>query len=116
MQREPEKRRAQTGRSTSVSSRSTGQRMPLGSTQDSSVADVESACRRIADYLLELAREGEYEPALGSLIEALDRGMRELEVDARIRAQRIHDTLQERRITGRDSRAVGQGCDPYFWG
>lgn len=116
MQREPEKRRAQSGRSAGDAPRSTGSRVPFATTQGTSAADVESACRRIADYLLELAREGEYEPALGSLIEALDRGMRELEVDARLRAQRIHDKLQERRMAARDLRAVGQGCDPYFWG
>ena len=116
MQRDPEKRRAKVGRSSGDSSRAKGQRSPLGSPGGSPVADAESNCRRIADYLLELAREGEYEPALGSLIEALDRGMRDLEVDARIRAQRIYDELQEKRIAAREHRAVGQGCDPYYWG
>ena len=116
MQREPEKRQTTAGRSSGDPTRAGGQRSSLGAIGELPKSDVDAACRRIADYLLELAREGEAEPAIGSLIEALDRGMRDLEVDARVRAQRIHDKLQEKRIASRDHRAAGQGCDPYYWG
>lgn len=116
MQREPEKRRALAGRASGDSSRTAGQRRSAGPLGEAPGSDAEAACRRIADYLLDLAREGEVEPALGSLIEALDRGMRDLEVDARVRAQHIIDKLQEKRIAARGHRAAGQGCDPYFWG
>lgn len=116
MQRQPEKAKFGVGPSPGDVNPPSGQRGPLGATGESTGSDVEATCRRIADYLLDLARDGGAEPALGSLIDALDRGMRELEIDARIRAQRIHDRLQEKRIAARDQRAGGQGCDPYFWG
>ncbi len=116
MQREPEKRRAVAGRASDDSSRTAGQRRPAAPLGEDPGSDADAACRRIADYLLDLAREGEVEPALGSLIEALDRGMRDFEVDARVRAQHIIDKLQERRIAARGHRAAGQGCDPYYWG
>ena len=122
MQREPEVRRAEARSSAGDSrrpSRRSGSPFEETSFDESrglSEADIESNCRRIADYILELAREGDFEPALGSLIEALDRGMRDLETDARIRTQRIVDTLEDSRTSAREWRLRRQGCDPYFWG
>lgn len=79
-------------------------------------ADIEMNCQRIADYLLDLAREDEIEPALDALLDALDTGMKSLERDARLRAERIHEALFRNHIAAQEQRLRGEGVDPYFWG
>lgn len=77
---------------------------------------VEAECRRVADFLLELARSGEVDAALTLILDALDDGMAELEPRANRRAEKVYQTFFENRITAQERRLQGQGVDPYFWG
>lgn len=78
--------------------------------------EVASNCKDIADYLLDLAREGDLEPALGVLVDALDHGIEELEGEARDRAEHVYDSIRQHHIARTGRKMLGEGVDPFFWG
>jgi hypothetical protein len=79
---------------------------------------VESACRQISDYLLELAREGRARPALERILDRLDSGIDEVESQTHETTEQMHEALFVRHLRW-CARTDTQRCskvDPYYWG
>jgi hypothetical protein len=78
--------------------------------------EIRANCEWIASYLLELAQEGNLEPALAAILDALDESMDHVEAQARAEAERIYEAIFENHIEAQERRLRREGCDPYFWG
>lgn len=81
-----------------------------------SVAEVEATCRRIAEYLISIARDQELEPALQAFVRTFDAKRAELDAAARARSERVTTSFKHHGSLDRDGAAVRERCDPYFWG
>ena len=89
---------------------------PVMDGPDAPTAGMKHRCQGIADYLLELAREDELEPALDEIVDALDDGMRQLEGRARRSVEKVHVLLRSGRRSRLASTRMPGETDPYFWG
>jgi hypothetical protein len=78
--------------------------------------EIAAECERVAAFLLQLARRGQVEEALGSILDELDVGMKELDETSRRRAERIYGAVFENHIAAQERRLRREGVDPYFWG
>jgi hypothetical protein len=81
-----------------------------------SISEVEATCQRIADYLIEVSRDQELEPALHAFLRAFDLKCQRLDPEARARGQKVYERVYERGLTAFEGRSPREGCDPYFWG
>ena len=80
--------------------------------------EVERACRRISDYLLELAQEGLARPALERILDQLDEGIDDVDSRARETTEQLHEALFVRHLrwSARADTQHRSRVDPYYWG
>ena len=81
-----------------------------------SVSEVEAACRRIADYLLEISQDRDLEPALHEFLRTFDLGRRRLDPESRARTERVYELIFRHQIGAREGGSVRESCDPHYWG
>ncbi|HKK71279.1 MAG TPA: hypothetical protein VKA86_08675 [Candidatus Krumholzibacteria bacterium] len=81
-----------------------------------SVSEVEATCQRIADYLIEVSRDQELEPALHAFLRAFDLGCKRLDPEARARSEQVYESVYRHGLAASEGRTPREGCDPYFWG
>lgn len=86
------------------------------STQGGSVAEVQATCRRIAEYLVEISRDQELEPALQEFLRTFDARRADLDARARVRCEWVITSILRDGPRTRDGQAVRERYDPYFWG
>lgn len=81
-----------------------------------SISEVEATCRRIAEYLLDVSRDEQLEPALHEFMRVFHQGRSKLDPEARERSEKVYEAVFQHEFVTRERSRMRDRCDPHFWG